>query len=466
MTSDVLDPPIPCPESWPCVRLKQITSKIGSGATPTGGQAAYQATRSNFALVRSQNVFDRSFSEVGLAFISDDQATGLRNVQLKDSDLLLNITGDGVTFGRACMVPRSVLPACVNQHVSIIRIDQGKADPGYVLSYLTHPSVKEYIEAFNAGGSRRAITKAHIESFVVPLPPLATQQSIAQALSALDDRIALLRETNATLEAIAQALFKSWFVDFDPVHAKQQGIAPAGMDEATAALFPDSFEQSSLGQIPKGWCVQKLGQICSVTIGGLWGKDEQEADLAPAISLRGVDLEHLRTNGYAKDAPLRWAKPAALAKRRLTDNEVLVASSGAGPCGRPLWAGGGLESIYETPVIFSNFVKRLDCRSSARAIFIDRVLANMRESKEIWNYINGTSIPNLDDRLLLETKNVVIPNDAVLAVFEGVARTIYERRYSQQAQTLATLRDTLLPRLISGQLRLPQAEALLTDATA
>jgi type I restriction enzyme, S subunit len=211
MSFNGVEAPISCQPSWPLVRLKQIAKKIGSGATPTGGQAVYQAARSKFALVRSQNVFDRSFSTDGLAFVSDAQAMGLRNAQLEEHDLLLNITGDGVTFGRTCIVPSTVLPACVNQHVSIIRIDRSRADPGYVLSYLTHPTVKEYVEAFNAGGSRRAITKAHIESFVVPLPPLGTQQSIARILSALDDRVSLLRETNVTLEAIAQALFKSWF---------------------------------------------------------------------------------------------------------------------------------------------------------------------------------------------------------------------------------------------------------------
>ena len=84
---------------------------------------------------------------------------------------------------------------------------------------------------------------------------------------ALDDRIALLRETNATLEAIAQALFKSWFVDFDPVRAKSQGLAPAGMDEATAALFPDGFEESALGLVPKGWKVGALGEIADLLSG-------------------------------------------------------------------------------------------------------------------------------------------------------------------------------------------------------
>ena len=119
--------PLTCPSSWRLVRLKDIAKKIGSDATPAGGQAAYQETRTNYALVRSQNVFDRAFSDAGLAFISDEQAEGLRNARLQKNDLLLNITGDGVTFGRACLVPDEALPACVNQHVSIIRLDPSLA---------------------------------------------------------------------------------------------------------------------------------------------------------------------------------------------------------------------------------------------------------------------------------------------------------------------------------------------------
>jgi very-short-patch-repair endonuclease/restriction endonuclease S subunit len=115
------------------------------------------------------------------------------------------------------MIPKDVLPACVNQHVSIIRLDPQRADAGYVLSFLTHPDVKSYIESFNAGGSRRAITKGHIESFRLPLPPLPEQRAIAHILGTLDDKIELNRRMNETLEAMARALFKSWFIDFDPV---------------------------------------------------------------------------------------------------------------------------------------------------------------------------------------------------------------------------------------------------------
>ncbi len=162
------------------------------------------------------------------AWLSFQTATQneLRNAEVQSGDVLLNITGDGVTFGRSCIVPDHVLPACVNQHVSIIRPDRRECDPGYLLSVLTHPATKGYIESFNSGGSRRAITKGHIESFEIPLPPLAEQKAIAAVLGALDDKIELNRRMNATLEAMARALFQSWFVDFDPVRAKLDGRHP------------------------------------------------------------------------------------------------------------------------------------------------------------------------------------------------------------------------------------------------
>ena len=243
---------------WPIVRLKSVTRKIGSGATPTGGSAAYLDNRANYALVRSQNVLDGRFDITNLAFISDEQSDGLKNVILQKQDVLLNITGDGVTFGRACIVPSEILPACVNQHVSIIRADQKAIIPGYLLSYLLHPDTKTYIESFNAGGSRRAITKGHIESFEIPLPPLPIQKAIAHILGTLDDRIELCRRMNETLEAMARALFKDWFIDFGPVRAKMEGREPPGLSPEIAAIFPSNLVDSELGEIPEGWKISGL----------------------------------------------------------------------------------------------------------------------------------------------------------------------------------------------------------------
>ena len=111
MSFDAQTGPFTSSADWPLVQLKTVVKKIGSGATPTGGQDAYQNERTNYALIRSQNVFDHTFAEKGLAFISDEQAMRLQGVRLEKDDLLLNITGDGITFGRACLVPQSVLAA-------------------------------------------------------------------------------------------------------------------------------------------------------------------------------------------------------------------------------------------------------------------------------------------------------------------------------------------------------------------
>lgn len=169
--------PIPHPEEWPVVRLQDITTKIGSGATPRGGSENYLNSRVNYALIRSQNVFDRRFDSAGLAFITDEQAGQLQQAEVRADDLLLNITGDGITFSRCCAAPEEVLPACVNQHVSIVRVNQKLAEPGYVLSFLTHPAVKTYIESFNAGGSRRAITKVILNHFAFRFHPSKSNAS-------------------------------------------------------------------------------------------------------------------------------------------------------------------------------------------------------------------------------------------------------------------------------------------------
>lgn len=419
-------------------------------------------TDTGFLVIRNQNIKNGKLDLSERSYTDHEHyLIRVRRAKPQFGDLILTREAP---MGDVCMVPKG-LECCVGQRQVLLRPNPKKVVPRFLLYAIQSPEVQHEISWSEGTGSTVSNIRIPVlQSIKIPLFPLNEQAGIAVLLGALDDRIALLRETNTTLEAIAQALFKSWFVDFDPVRAKQQGRAPEGMDETTAAFFPDSFEESELGLVPSGWKVKALGELCTVTIGGLWGKDTKEdAALVPAISLRGVDLENLRSLGFAKDAPIRWVKPAAMEKRRITENEVLVASSGAGPCGRPLWAGTAFETLYGMPVIFSNFVKRLDCGTASTAIYVDRLLADMRKSKEIWNYINGTSIPNLDDKLLLTTKKVVLPSDEILLVFEEIVRVIYLKLYSKKAHTLATLRDTLLPRLISGQLRLPEAEILAQE---
>ena len=189
--------------------LKKITTKIGSGATPRGGERSYK--ESGIALIRSLNVYDLYFDTNKLAFIDEAQASGLANVTLAPEDILLNITG---SVARCAMVPLEILPARVNQHVAIIRVDKSKADPTYVLYVLVSPHYKNGLLSLVSGATRIALTKATLENFEIPLPPRHTQRKIAAILSAYDDLIENNNRRVKLLEGTAQDLYREWFLHF------------------------------------------------------------------------------------------------------------------------------------------------------------------------------------------------------------------------------------------------------------
>lgn len=463
----VADSPVSHPADWPVVRLGTIATKIGSGATPTGGEDTYLSRRSGFALIRSQNVFDRSFSSDGLAFISDQQAGDLKNVVLQPGDLLLNITGDGVTFARACAVPADVLPACVNQHVAIIRIDSRQAHPGFVLSYLTHPAVKSYIESFNAGGSRRAITKGHIESFEIPLPPLSEQNTIAHILGTLDDKIELNRRMNETLEAMARALFKSWFIDFDPVRrnaarARNQPSPPRpspsgrgeqgeGVIEGSAFdhLFPSRLVDSELGEIPEGWKLVLLPDAVAVN---------PARSLQKGVSAPYLDMANMPTSGHTPDAVVDRPFGSGM---RFTNGDTLVAR--ITPClengktafvdfladGQVGWGSTEYIVLRPKPPLPEEFAYCL-ARSDE---FRDFAIQSM----------TGTSGRQRVPPEALSHYRLVVPSEPVAALFRRMVRPLFAKasHASRESRALIVLRDTLLPKLISGELRVKNAERVL-----
>ena len=195
-------------------RLGDVCEKIGSGATPRGGSEVYLS--SGVSLIRSQNVYNDGFKEDGLAYINNEHAKELENVTVKPDDVLLNITGDSVA--RVCQVPEEILPARVNQHVAIIRPRKDVLDARYLRYFLISPEMQQHMLSLaSAGATRQALTKGMIEAFEVPAPPLPEQKAIASILGSLDDKIELNKKMNETLEAMARAIFKSWFVDFDPI---------------------------------------------------------------------------------------------------------------------------------------------------------------------------------------------------------------------------------------------------------
>jgi type I restriction enzyme S subunit len=298
------------------------------------------------------------------------------------------------------------------------------------------------------GTSNPTLSRDAFGAQAFPIPPIEVQQQISGFFGCIDDRIDLLRQTNTTLEAIAQALFKSWFVDFDPVHAKAEGREPEAMDAAIAALFPSGFEDSELGPIPKGWRSVLSGTIYEISIGKTPPRKEPHWFTNNAADVAWASIRDMGAGGVFLTSTSEFLTREAVEKfnvRTVPEGSVLMSFKLT--VGRLVIADFDMttnEAIAHfkpkqgsLPQSFLYcFLKSFDMRSLSSTSSI----ANATNSKAIRN------IPILHPGLELAQK------------FDAFAGPLFETIRVQQRQmlTLESLRDTLLPRLISGKLRLPE----------
>jgi type I restriction enzyme, S subunit len=422
------------------VRLLDVCEKIGSGATPRGGSEVYLT--SGVTLIRSQNVYNDGFKRDGVAFIDAVHADELSNVTIQSGDILLNITGDSVA--RVCQVPDEVLPARVNQHVAIIRPRKDHLDARYLRYFLASPQMQKQMLAFAAAGAtRNALTKGMIESFEVPAPPVPEQKAIARILGSLDDKIELNRRMNETLEALARALFKSWFIDFDPVRARAEGRAPAGMDAETAALFPDSFEETELGMVPRGWRIAAIGDVVKV-VGGSTPSTENPQFWNGVIN-------------FATPKDLASATSSILldTERRITEKGLEHISSGLLPKGTVLLSSRapiGYLAITEIPVAVNQGFIALICDGVLPNYFVMNWIRQNMDT--IIGNANGTTFLEISKRNFRPIP-LVVPSESILNEFFLEAEALYSQITCNLKQTciLVAIRNALLPMLLSGDIR-------------
>ncbi len=448
------------------IRLGDACTKIGSGATPRGGQEVYRDD--GIALIRSQNVYNDGFSRNGLAFIGDEHARQLASVTVQQNDILLNITGDSVA--RVCQVPADLLPARVNQHVAIIRPRADNLDAGYLRYYLASPVMQQRMLGLAAAGAtRNALTKGMIENLSIPCPSLPEQRAIAAVLGALDDKIELNRRMNQTLEQMAQALFKSWFVDFAPVHANRNGERLAGLAPEVQALFPSEFEESELGLVPSGWQVGKFGDLVGFVLGGDWGKDEPSAEFPIGVyCIRGADIPDLQNGGKGKP-PLRYLKSSSISKRALQSGDLVLEISGGSPTqstGRPVLISQQLLDRFDGPLSCSNFCRLVRLKEGITPEFVYTLMRQLYKEDALLQYENGTTgIKNFAYTVFAETYDVLLPGPDVLNQFQLVVERVFAMMQSlgSQSESLAAIRDTLLPKLLSGEVRVRDAEHIVEE---
>lgn len=345
-------------------------------------------------------------------------------------------------MGDVCQIPAG-LRCCLGQRQVLLRPDPAKIEPRFLLFALQSQYLQHQIGWNEGTGSTVSNLRIPVlEALRVPTPPLNEQREIATFLGALDDRISLLRETNSTLEAIAQALFKSWFVDFDPVRAKSQGLAPAGMDEATAALFPDGFEESAHGAIPIGWRWVSLRDVVAIL-------DSKRVPLS--------GQERAKRKG-----PFAYYGAAALmdhVDNYLFDGVHLL----VGEDGSVTQSDGVPVLQYVWGQFWVN--NHAHVLQGANGICTEHVLLSLR-STNIQHLVTGAVQAKLSQGNMWRIE-FMRPSLEVSRAFADMVEPLFARLRlnAEHARSLAEARDTLLPRLISGQLRLPQAEEAIAEAS-
>ena len=433
------------------MKLGDVCTKIGSGATPRGGRGVYQLD-GPYALIRSQNVHNDGFHSDGLALISEHHATQLRNVEVRSEDVLLNITGDSVA--RVCLVSPDTLPARVNQHVAIVRPDPERLNPRYLRYWLISPEIQSLLLSIaGAGGTRNALTKAMIESLEIPAPPLSEQYRIAHILGTLDDKIELNHRMNDTLEVMARALFKSWFVDFEPVRAKMEGRwrrseSLPGMPSELYDLFPSRLVASEASDVPEGWKIGKLGDLATF----VRGHSYRSADLADSDTALVSLKSFKRGGGYQSDG-LKPYTGRFRYEQVIKPGEVVLActdvTQAAEVVGRP--------AMVQPEPSYSRLVASLDTmivRPNADGIsneFLYLLCGTQDFSNYAYAHTTGTTVLHLvKDAVPLF--QVAIPSLEVLLAFEEFSSLVCSklRAISLDNFLLTALRDALLPWLVNG----------------
>lgn len=393
----------PLPPDWSEATIGEVTSKVGSGATPRGGSAVY--VDEGPAFIRSQNVYDHVFSSEGLVRLTSDAADQLRGVTVEPEDVLLNITGDSIL--RTTVVPSEVLPARVSQHVAILR-SNGNVDPRFLQKWLSLPAMKEFMLGHSSGGTRKAITKGHILSFPIPLPPLPEQRAIASTFGALDSKM----DANRNAVRVALALL-------------------------------DALSADELRSLPRSPLNSIVGLTRAIAKPATYGEQ-----VVAHYSLPAFD---------AGARPERVVASTVLSNKVALEGPAILVSRLNPRFNRTWWVVPGRnEPSFASPEFA--MLQTTDRRSLAGVWLAVRDEA-FRE--QITLRVTGTSGSHQrirpDDMLAIEVPDVRLASadalDGALLLLDRI------ESYRRESEALGRLRDALLPELLSGRVRVPIEEA-------
>jgi type I restriction enzyme S subunit len=363
-----------------------------------------------------------------------------------DKDLSSNLARRGNiivtqrgTLGQVSIIPDSVPfdVFVVSQSQMAIEVDTNRVDRDFIYYFLRSPDFTEYADTQTIQTGVPHINLGILRDAPSRFPPLPKQREIAAVLSALDDKIELNRKTAATLEEMARALYRSWFVDFDPVHAKSEGRAPAHMDEATAALFPDSFGEDGL---PEGWEPGMLADLAELN-------PEKHSKKAHPSAIEYVDLSNTKWGTIEATTSFGWEDAPSRARMVLRAGDTIVGTVRPG--------NGSFAFISREGLTGSTGFAVLRPKSACNDALIYCAATDGETIGSLANLADGGAYPAVRPEVV-GTREIVIAPDTILQAFAILAQPLIKRieAFKRENQTLAALRDTLLPRLMSGELNI------------
>ncbi|MFN9676468.1 MAG: restriction endonuclease subunit S [Betaproteobacteria bacterium] len=422
-----------------------ICVRVTSGGTPSRRGPAYYAG-GTWPWVKTQELQDKWIDDTEEHITEEAVASSSAKVLPAHTVLVAMY---GATVGQLGILRR---PMTCNQACSALIVNPAEAD--YRFLYFQLLQVRSQLKSLATGAAQQNLSGVLIKSLRLPFPPVEEQRAIAHILGTLDDKIELNRRMSETLEAMARALFKSWFVDFDPVRAKAEGRDP-GLPKPIADLFPGRLVDSELGEIPAGWGVRPIGDLAEV-VGGSTPKTERFE--------------------YWENGTHHWVTPKDLSglsmpvlldtERRITDAGLAQIGSGLLPIGTVLLSSRapiGYLAVAEILVAINQGFIAVKPRSGISNLFLLRWASAAHD--EIVSHANGSTFLEISKSSFRPIRTVA-PTTPVMHAFDRMSRPMYLKvvEHEREYRTLAVLRDTLLPRLVSGELRVKDAENFIGRA--
>lgn len=411
------------------------------GKTPT-------KTDSGIPLVTAKIIKSGRIETPSEFIAEDDYDEWMRRGIPKGGDVVITTEAP---LGEVAQLPNQKI--ALAQRVITLRGKQGVVDNTYLKYLLLSSEFQHDLESRATGTTVFGIKQSVLRKIELSFPDFGEQKAIANILGTLDEKIKLNRKSNETLEGIAKALFKSWFVDFDPVRAKAEG-RPTGLPGEISELFPDSFEESELGEIPSGWTTDEIGNVVECVGGSTPSTKDPE---------------------YWDEGENHWATPKDLSDlsepflldttKKVTDLGVTKISSGVLPVGTVLLSSRapvGYVAVARVPVsVNQGFIAMKPSGLLPTNFLLNWTLANVQQFKD---RASGTTFAEISKKAFRPVP-VLIPQSEVVTAFTETVDPLYEKVVlnMKQSASLTTLRDALLPRLISGELRVPDAEKMLEE---